>query len=41
MGGEIEKHSVIGYPRFIAWTENGDGRADCHPDDMETLIKLY
>ena len=41
MGGEIEKHSVIGYPRFKAWTENGDGRADWHPEGMETAIKLY
>jgi hypothetical protein len=29
MGCEIEKHSVIGYPRFKAWTENGDGRDNC------------
>jgi hypothetical protein len=28
------RNIVIGYPRFKAWTENGDGRA-------ETAIKLY
>lgn len=38
VGGEGEKHSV-GYPRFKAWTENGDGRIDCHPDGMEIAIK--